>query len=679
MKGHLTLCLLATSLGSFAADTPPQTGHDESLYGKRLPYHKVENVGPCMAAEVVGNRLYAIGQGNLYVLDITQPETPRLLGKLSGLGTTRQITVRDDLAYITARQDGLWIVDISDSARPVLVSHYDSVEMATGIWVSGKLAYIAERCYGIETVDISNPRKVRHVSMLKTPEAQSCWSRDNLLYIGDWSSRQLMIGDMTNPREPVILGAGPLDGYGDGGCLRGKYCYAATGHHNRDRNTEEGFGKGHGLEIWDVSDPRAPAFVSRVKFPPFYSISIDTWAASVAGDYCFAADTHNGVFVIKVDDPAKPAIVAHAQLPVPPGRELADPVGGIALGDGVIYAAGVYSGLYVVSAPGMASPVVREADTPPVLPAATDSKQDNTDFLAYRPDGQVHSATLQGDLAWLACGSAGIQTVRLGDRLELVASHPTKEEACFVSCLGNRLFSAEGLGGMGIYDIGQDLRLTEIGRLNIPGKGVKQVVVPEPGRYALVHCGGAEVLVVDLTSPDNPKVVFNDRQVGLFYGDQLVDKLCGGRYLVAYWQRSGPAWYDVSGDKPVHGGNTPDDKNYSWTDGICAFRDSLLVVNRGKYYLPDVNEKRSMSSLPAYGVDGLRIHGRPEVDGNLLAVSSRHERTVQVLDIEDVTKPRLLREYSLTGNPGACSFWKGRLVIPAAYQGLLLEREKAGK
>ena len=118
MKGHLTLCLLATSLGSFAADTPPQTGHDESLYGKRLPYHKVENVGPCMAAEVVGNRLYAIGQGNLYVLDITQPETPRLLGKLSGLGTTRQITVRDTLAYITARQDGLWIVDISDSARP---------------------------------------------------------------------------------------------------------------------------------------------------------------------------------------------------------------------------------------------------------------------------------------------------------------------------------------------------------------------------------------------------------------------------------------------------------------------------------------------------------------------------------------------------------------------------------
>jgi hypothetical protein len=39
-----------------------------------------------------------------------------------------------------------------------------------------------------------------------------------------------------------------------------------------------------------------------------------------------------------------------------------------------------------------------------------------------------------------------------------------------------------------------------------------------------------------------------------------------------------------------------------------------------------------------------------------------------------VTNPTLINEYKLTGHPGACAFWQGRLVIPAAYQGLLLER-----
>ena len=40
-----------------------------------------------------------------------------------------------------------------------------------------------------------------------------------------------------------------------------------------------------------------------------------------------------------------------------------------------------------------------------------------------------------------------------------------------------------------------------------------------------------------------------------------------------------------------------------------------------------------------------------------------------------IQHPRLKRHYSLTGNPGACGFWRDRVVIPAGYQGLLVERE----
>jgi len=654
-----------------------QPPHDEALYGRRLAYHKVDGVGPCIAAEVVADQLYAIGQGKLYVLDIANPEQPKLLGTLAGLGTTRQLAVKNGIAYITARQDGLWLVDVSDAARPTLISHYDSVEMATGIWVSGDLAFLATRCYGVEIVDVSNPRGVRHVSTLKTGEAQSCWARDGFLYIGDWAPKKLLVADVSNPRRPGIVAETPLDGYGDGGCLSGKFCFAATGHHSRARDKEAGHGRGHGLEIYDVSQPAQPVFVSRVKFPPLYSIFNDMWSARVSGGHCVVADTYNGLFVVDVRDVARPSIVAHAQLPLVPAGDHSDTVGGVALGEGVIYAAGIYTGLYVVPAPGLVRPVAPEAETPPILAPLPKTPPEDRNFLVYHPEGQVHAVAVQDDVAWVACGAAGLAAVRLGDELRPLGVWPGRGDVCHVSLSGNRLYTAEAEGGVGIYAIGRESRLTELGRLTVPGQGVRQVVAPPPGDFALLHCGGARLYIADVRDPAKAKIVFSDAQVGLFYGDQLVNKLFGGRYLVAYWQRSGPAWYDVSSREPMLAGNTPDTTLYSWTDGACEFGDKLLIVKRGKYALLDPNERRSFDTLPSYGVEGVRLAGRPSAEGNLLALAQRPDGQVTVLDIADLSHPRLTRQYTLEGHPGVCAFWKGRLVIPAGYQGLLVERQAA--
>lgn len=65
------------------------------------------------------------------------------------------------------------------------------------------------------------------------------------------------------------------------------------------------------------------------------------------------------------------------------------------------------------------------------------------------------------------------------------------------------------------------------------------------------------------------------------------------------------------------------------------------------------------------------------MSGNRLALSSRHKRAARVLDIADMAHPRLLRKYSLFGHPGARDCWNGRAVIPAGYQGLLVERAAA--
>ena len=370
--------LLEVVASTFA---PPVSGLEADSFGQSLPCFKVAQVPPCMAVEVAGDRLYAIGQGRLSVLDITDPAKPTLLGHLDGLGNTRQLVIRGETAYITARLDGLWVVDVSHVNQPTLLSHYDTVEMATGIWVSGSVGFIATRCYGVEIVDVSDPHQVRHLSTFKTGEAQSCWARNGRLYIGDWAPKKLIVADVHNPREPVLLGEGGLDGYGDGGCLRGHLCFAATGHHSRSDNKVETQGHGHGLDILDVSNPAAPVLVSRVKFPALYHLQIDMWTARVSGNHCVVADTYNGVFVVNVADVTKPVIAARALLPLVGTGKEPDAVGGVALAKDILYAAGISSGLYVVPAPGLAQPVVSEKDEPPLMTAAQAPEPVDPDFL----------------------------------------------------------------------------------------------------------------------------------------------------------------------------------------------------------------------------------------------------------------------------------------------------------
>ena len=141
----------------------------------------------------------------------------------------RQIVVAKGIAYISAREDGLFVVDVRQPRSPRLLCHYDAVEFATGLAVSGDVLFIAHRQFGVELVDISNPAKPAHLSTLRTGEAQSVVVRDGWLYTGVWGTSEVVVANVKNARAPVITAKVPLDGFGDGVDLRGNYLFA-DGH-----------------------------------------------------------------------------------------------------------------------------------------------------------------------------------------------------------------------------------------------------------------------------------------------------------------------------------------------------------------------------------------------------------------------------------------------------------------
>jgi hypothetical protein len=678
VAGAILALLLIIGRNDAAEPSPEQD------FGAELPITCSLGLGGAMDATVAGNMLYVIGRGHLHVADISEPEAPTVVGRLTDLGNARQIEIHHGVAYITAREDGLFVVDVTKPDVPVLLCHYDTIELATGIALSGNVAYVACRTAGVELVDVTNPRRLRHLSTVRTGEAQSVVARNGILYVGVWGSRELVVCDVTDPYRPAVISRTPLDGNGDGVAVRGRYCFVATGHHTRGWTRNEGeasplFGAGHGLEVFDMRDPAQPVFVSRVKTRRFYRIGMDMWDVMIAGNYAFLGDTYNGVFVLDISDIQRPRFVGHRQLaPVPrmldgldTGECLPAPVGGIALARDSLYVASPRTGLHVMGATGLAQAPDVEPDKGTVIPEKR-CASDDANFRVYQPGGQVHGVAFSGDMALVAAGEAGLHAVRLWPDVQRRHVVPTNGFARDVAVHKELVYVAEAAGGLSIWKRDDLTFLKPVSQYHPENGGVAQVVVPPPGCYALLHVGRNELQILDVTEPRNPRAVLTDRHLGLFYTFGLSRELLDNRYATALWHVSGYRWYDLyGGAKPTFSGDHFKMQS-NFADGMTPFEGQALLVSGGKIALVPREEKHPLENAVFHGVNGTYLSGKPTVDGSTLYLSNRVRGTVTVVDITRIESPRLLAELQLDEHPGPVVVHNGIPVIPAGYQGLLV-------
>lgn len=651
----------------------------ESTYGAELSILNEPGVGACIDVDLVEQTLYAIGRGKLYVADVSDPAGPKVIGSLGGLGHVRQLCVEHGVAYVTAREDGLFIVDVSTPDRPRLLSHYDTIELATGIDISGDVAFVACRTAGVELVDVSDPDQPRHLSTVRTGEAQSVDARNGILYAGVWGSSELVVCDVSNPRKPLLMSKTKLDGFGDGVDVRGDYCYVATGHHSRQsprkKPGDPGYGKGHGLEIFDVSDPAGPKPVGRVKFPPLYRMGMDMWGVTASDDYAFVADTYNGLFVVDISDPGKPRIVARRQLPLVEGRDDPSPVGGLAVGEGVIYTAGIWSDLHVIEAP-MARPVLPEPDSAaPIRPPA--EPEPDPRFRVYKPEGQVHAVAFDQEVAFLAAGMDGLHAVSVSPEIKKLEEYPTQGFALGTAVFEQTVYTAEGTGGLSIWHHSGHGKLEPKGRYRAGNESIRQVVVPPPGRFALLHVGPSRLHILDVTDPANPLRVLSESHLGLFYCSPLPQGLLDDRYTCCHWHVSGLYWYDLSGETPKATGQQYPFRIGS-RNGAAFIEGRALATCQGGYALLSPDETRPPDELSIHRIPKLTFHGKPTVAGPMLYTSDRYTGQVTAIDIADPTKPQLIAQIDLPEHPGLVVVHDAVPAIPAGYQGLVVWKEAKG-
>lgn len=648
---------------------------------------KIGGVSPrAMALCVDGKTLYIGASHYLYVADISEPMNPRILGKVGGLGNVRQIAVQDGIAYVASRESGLWIVDARNPKSPKVLSRYDCIELATGIDVAGRVAFLGQRNNGVEFIDVSDPANPEHIRIIKTPESQSVKYRDGYLFSGEWHSGEVTVFDARDMADVKVVSRLKMDGYGDGIDLGGNLLFASTGHHSKDsgKAKEERFGGGHGLEIFDISDISNPRKISSVKFPKFYYIGNDFWTPRRSGNTVFAADTFNGLFAVDISDVKNPRIAG--RITTPPKKEGApsSPISSVAVADGAVYVSSLDYGVMAVECPNARASAEGKGVLPKNPSYRAQYPADSEKFFVWKPErsAQVRAVAVSGDTAYAACGAEGIAVLRLSGSGFKEIGRIKMPFAGDVKIRGGRLYAAEGQNGLAVYNIDphSPAALSEIGRLKSlspESSLVLWVWVPEGNFIAATDRVGG-IFFIDARDLKNMKVAF--RKGGCpGWNKYFSGGIVGGKYAGMSYANSRFEWFDLSGEKPVPA-NASYKNRPGVSNGCCVFRDKVLWTNRaGEVVLlgPNQPENPDGSAWKSVPVGGAKVSALPAWDGGrLVAFTNRIEKSVVLADFGDEKKPKAVWIEKISGNPDTPEFWRGQLIIPAGYGGLMMTRER---
>ena len=651
------------------------------VFGKAV---KIEGIVPnAMALCIEGKILYAGSSHYLYTVDISEPMNPKVLGKIGGLGNVRQIAVQGGIVCVAARESGLWIVDARNPKSPKVLSRYDCIELATGIDVAGDVAFLGQRNNGVEFIDISDPANPEHIRIVKTPESQSVKYRDGYLFSGEWHSGEVTIFDARDMADIKVVSKPQMDGYGDGIDLCGNLLFASTGHHSKSlgKTKEDRFGLGHGLEIFDISDISNPKKLSSVKFPKFYRIGNDYWTPRCSGNVVFAADTYNGLYAIDISDIKSPSIAGRITVPPADGESPSVPISSIAVGDGVVYFSALKGGVFAVESKSAMAPAEKKGILPKNVAFRAEYPSDNKKFFSWKPDRsvQVRAVAVDGDYAYAACGSEGIVTLKLSNSGFKKIAQTKMPFAGDLKVKNGRLYAAEGMEGLAVYDIKSPGNFSEIGRLkslSAASSLVLWVWVPK-GNFIAATDRQSGIFFIDARDLKNMKVAFKKGGCPgwnkYFSGDVV-----GGKYAGMSYANSRFEWFDLSGEKPKPA-NASYKNNPGVSNGCCVFKDKVLWTNRaGEAVLLEANcpENSDGSQWKGVKVGGEKVAALPAWDGkDTVAFTHRINRDVWLADFSDEKSPKLIWKEKISGNPYTPDFWNGRILIPAGYEGLLMERK----
>ncbi len=250
--------------------------------------------------EMRGDTLFAMnGASGLYILDISDPANPIEIGRCQWYDRGDNgggIDIVGNLAYIGLAVGGL-VFDISDPTHPERIAEWQDYAGASDIFVAGDYAIgntgDEGYPYVMDISELSNIHSVIGLPGIGT-EAWPMGVVGNLLFM---AGHGLMVYDMTDPFAPEIVAQVHQTIRGRNGTIVGNYAYLNTQYSNG--------GNPGGVKIVDISNPLAPNTV-----------------ATCDSGYCLALTITGDQMVISHTDSLTIWNIANPMIPVYQGSYL---------------------------------------------------------------------------------------------------------------------------------------------------------------------------------------------------------------------------------------------------------------------------------------------------------------------------------------------------------------------
>lgn len=228
----------------------------------------------------------------LSIVDLFDLENPVLLGKYDGNSLVK-VYVTGGKAYLTGYA-GFFVVDVTNPSSPAILGSYNTVSYATGVFMDGYRAFVANGYGGLAILDVSEPSSPSLIGALDTKGyTNKVFVADNKAYIAD-STSGLVIADVTDLTKPVILGTYETPD-AQWVCVSGNTAYVADS-------------SAAALYILDVSDPSSPELINA------YSVGNNITGLSISDDVVYLSNkaytTSKGFYMIDVQNPAEAQLLS---------------------------------------------------------------------------------------------------------------------------------------------------------------------------------------------------------------------------------------------------------------------------------------------------------------------------------------------------------------------------------
>ena len=258
------------------------------------------------------------------IIDISNPDEPVEIGKLSGCDAADEVKVKGEYLYVLDKYNdtGFQIFDITNPAEPAPAgifsdnTDFDSFTLDPDT----TFAYISYVTGDFVVLDVTDPANLSVVGINNIGRMEVMDIQDDIIY-GLYNG--LRVIDVSNPQFPVQISylESGLNDYDV--CVDGDYVYAAKGPDD--------------LEIVDISDPTAPFIASG-----YSGVFTSARAVDVDNERAYILDSDNGLIILDVSDPTYPYYLG--------GFSNTGGGGGIVVSGDTAYAACYYGGFRILNA-----------------------------------------------------------------------------------------------------------------------------------------------------------------------------------------------------------------------------------------------------------------------------------------------------------------------------------------